>query len=90
MFLHDYANAIWSLKRPKGLHLAILVTFLCKKISITLQKMQMSSILSCAVVLGLTISRFSSLQNTPPITTANLLQVSIFDMEKYGQPTTSG
>jgi hypothetical protein len=46
MFLHDCANAIWSLKGPEGLHLFVLVTFLCKKISITLQRMQMSSILS--------------------------------------------
>jgi len=29
VFLHNYANAIWSLKRSKGLHLFILVTFLC-------------------------------------------------------------
>jgi hypothetical protein len=29
MFLHDCANAIWSLKRLEGLHLFALVTFLC-------------------------------------------------------------
>jgi hypothetical protein len=28
MFLHDYANAIWSLKGPKGPHLFVLVIFL--------------------------------------------------------------
>jgi hypothetical protein len=28
MFLHDCANAIWSLKAPKGLHLSTLVIFL--------------------------------------------------------------
>jgi hypothetical protein len=38
VLLHDYANAIWSLKGPKGLHLFSLVTFFCQKISITLQK----------------------------------------------------
>jgi hypothetical protein len=29
VLLHDDANAIWSLKGPEGLHLSILVTFLC-------------------------------------------------------------
>ncbi len=36
VFLHDYANAIWSLKGIKGPHLFTLVTFFCQKISITL------------------------------------------------------
>jgi hypothetical protein len=31
-FLHDCANAIWSLKGPKGPPLSILVTFLCQRI----------------------------------------------------------
>jgi len=30
VFLHDYANAIWSLKRPEGLHLFVLVFFWLK------------------------------------------------------------
>ncbi len=30
VFLHDCANAIWSLKGLEGLHLFILVTFLCQ------------------------------------------------------------
>jgi hypothetical protein len=38
VFLHDCANAIWSLKEPKGLHLSILVTFFNQNISITLPK----------------------------------------------------
>jgi hypothetical protein len=46
MFLHDYVNAIWSLKGTKGLHLSTLVTFLHQKVYITLPKIQMSSILS--------------------------------------------
>jgi hypothetical protein len=46
VFLHDYANAICSLKGIDGLHLSTLVIFLCQKVSITLQRMQMSSILS--------------------------------------------
>ncbi len=74
MFLHDCANAIWSLKRPKNLHLSTLVTFFCQKVLITLQRMQTSSILSQMIVVGLAISRFPPLQNTPPITTVNLLQ----------------
>jgi hypothetical protein len=56
MFLYDCVNAIWSLKMLKGLHLFVLVTFLCQKISITLQKMQAFSILSHVVVKGLITS----------------------------------
>jgi len=36
VFLHDYANAIWSLKALKGLHLFTLVIFHCQKVLITL------------------------------------------------------
>ncbi len=57
MFLHNYANVIWSLKRPKGLPLSIMVTFLQQRISITLPRMQTSSILSRAIVVDLIISR---------------------------------
>jgi hypothetical protein len=78
VFLHDCGNAIWSLKVPEGLHISTLVTFLCQKISITLQRMQVSSILNWAVVVGLAISWLPSLQNTPPITTVDLLQVISF------------
>jgi hypothetical protein len=35
VFLHDCANAIWSLKGIEGLHLFTLVVFLRKKFSIT-------------------------------------------------------
>jgi hypothetical protein len=72
-FLHDYANAIWSLKGIEGLHFFTLFTFLCQKVSITLQKMQVSSILSWVVVVGLIISWLPPLQDTPPITTIDLL-----------------
>jgi hypothetical protein len=54
-FLHNCANVIWSLKGwkgPPGPPLFVLVTFLCKKNSITLRKMQASSILSRIVVIG--------------------------------------
>ncbi len=74
VFLHDCANAIWSLKWIEGPHLSTLVIFLCQKILITLQRMQVSSILSRVVAVGLTTSQLPPLQSTPPITTADLLQ----------------
>jgi len=78
VFLHDCANAIWNLKRPEGLHLSTLVTFLHKKISITLQKMQASSILNRVITVGLATFQFPPLQDTTPITTADLLQAINF------------
>jgi hypothetical protein len=54
VFLHNYVNAIWSLKGLEGPHLSILVTFFLQKVSITLQRMQTSSILSQMVTIGLT------------------------------------
>jgi hypothetical protein len=56
VLLHNYANAIWSLKRPEGPHLSILITLFHQKISITLQKMQASFILNWAVVVSPTTS----------------------------------
>jgi hypothetical protein len=56
VFLHNYANAIWSLKRSKGLPLSVVVYFLQQRISITLPRMQTSSILSWAIVVDLIIS----------------------------------
>jgi hypothetical protein len=61
VFLHDCANAIWSLKGPKGPHLSTFVTSFHQKVSITLQKMQVSSILSRVVVVGLTTFGLSPL-----------------------------
>ncbi len=75
VFLHNCANAIWSLKGLEGPLLFVLVTFLWQKISITLQRLQASSILSWKVAIGLTISRLPPLQDTSPISTTNLLQV---------------
>jgi hypothetical protein len=86
MFLHNCANAIWNLKRPKGLPLFILVTFLWQKISITLQRLQASSILNRVVVVGLTTSQLPPLQDTTPISMTDLLQVTDFLYEKI-QPT---
>jgi hypothetical protein len=73
VFWYDCANAIWSLKGLEGLHLFVLVTFFYQKISITLQKVQMSSILSWMVAICLTTSRLPPLQNTPSIDTTDLL-----------------
>jgi hypothetical protein len=50
------ANAIWSLKGIKGSHPFTLVTFFRQKVSITLQRIQASSILSQAIVIGLVTS----------------------------------
>jgi hypothetical protein len=78
MFLHDYANAIWSLKGIEGPHLSTLVTLFCQKVLIALQRMQASSILSRAIAIGLATSRLPPLQDTPPITMADLLQAVDF------------
>ncbi len=75
VFLHDYANAIWSLKGIEGPHLSTLITFLHQKVLITLQMIQLSSILSWVIAIGLTTSRLPPLQNTPLMTTIDLLQV---------------
>ncbi len=40
MCLHDYVNAVWSLKGIKGLYLFTLVTFFHQKVLITPQNMQ--------------------------------------------------
>jgi hypothetical protein len=74
MFLDNSTNAIWSLKRSKGLHLSTLIIFLRQKVSITLQRVQTSSILNRVVDVGLVISQLPPVQDTPPITTSNLLQ----------------
>jgi len=76
--LHNCANAIWSLKRPMGLHFPTLVIFLCQKISFTLQRMQASSIFSWIIIVGLTTFWLPPLQDTPSITTNNLLHVVDF------------
>ncbi len=80
MFLHNCVNTIWSLKGPKGLHLYTLVTFFHQKISITLQRMQASSILNQAITISLTASWHPPLQNTPPITITIYCKSSIFDI----------
>jgi hypothetical protein len=53
-------------------------TFLRQKISITLQKMQVFSILSRPIVVGLVTSQLPPLQDTPPITMADPLQAVDF------------
>ncbi len=68
VFLNNFVNAIWSLKAPKGPPLPILITFFCQKFSITLQRLQASSILNWVI----------APQLPPPISMADLLQVEIF------------
>jgi hypothetical protein len=78
VFLQDCANAIWNMKGLESPHLSILVTFLCKKVSITLQRMQDVHILSWKIIVGLIISRLPPPQDTPPITMTNLLHTIDF------------
>jgi len=78
VFLYKCANAIWGLKRTKDFHLSTLITFLCQKVLITLQRMQAFSILSRAIAISLAISRLPPFQDTPPITMADLLQAVDF------------
>jgi len=75
VFLHDYANAIWSLKGIEGPHLSTLIIFFRQKVLITLQMIQLSSILSWVITIGLTTSRLPPLQNTPLMIIIDLLQV---------------
>jgi hypothetical protein len=56
VFLHNYANAIWILKALEGPFISVLVIFLWQKNSITLQRLQTSSISSWVVAIGLTTS----------------------------------
>jgi hypothetical protein len=73
VFLHDHANVVWSLKVQEGLPLSILVTYFSQRVSITLQNMQASSILSRMIVIGLAISQLPPLQDSPLIPILNLL-----------------
>jgi hypothetical protein len=82
VFLHDCANAMWNFKGPEGLPIFVLVIFLRKKFSSTLQKMQTSSILNQAIAVGLGTSWLPPLQYAPPITMTNLLQaIGCWDKE---------
>jgi hypothetical protein len=75
VILHNCANAMSNFKGPKGHPLYVLVFFFGQNISITLQRMQASSILSWVVVIGVTTSQLPPFQDTSPITTADLLEV---------------
>ncbi len=67
-----------ELERARGPSSRCFGYFLCKKISITLQRMQASSILSHVIVVGLSTSRLPPLQDAPLITMTNLLQAIDF------------
>jgi hypothetical protein len=77
-FLHDCANAIWSLKGLESSHLSTLVTYLYQIFLITLQRMQASFILSWVIAVGLVISLATSFQLPPFQNTPNLLQAINF------------
>jgi hypothetical protein len=62
----------------KNLHLSTLVTFFHPNVSITLQEMQSFSILSQAIAKGLTTPQLPPLQDRPPTTMVDLLQVIDF------------
>jgi hypothetical protein len=81
VFLHDCANAIWSLKRLEGLHLLTLVTFLCQKVLIALQKIQASLILSWAVAIGFKLFNFHPFKTHLPSPESIYCRPSIFDIE---------
>jgi hypothetical protein len=78
VFLHDYANAIWSLKGIEGPHLFPLIIFFRQIFLIILQKRQKKFILSRAIAISLVTSWLSPLQDTPPIPTIDLLQTVNF------------
>jgi len=66
VFLHNCANAIWNFKGTEGPLLSIYLGFLfLSKISITLQRMQTSSILSRVIMISLIISWLPPLHDTP-------------------------
>jgi hypothetical protein len=90
VFLHNCAYTIWSLKGLEGFHLFVLVTFLCQKNSITLQKMQPSSILSWEIVVGLAMSQLQRFKTHLPSPKPTYYKQSIFDIDKYNQLTTCG
>ncbi len=87
VFLHDCANVIWSLKGTESFHLSTLVSFLCKKLSITIQRMQTPAILSRVIAIGLTTYWLPPFQNTPPIIAT--IASRPFLTCKYGRPSTS-
>ncbi len=58
VFLHNCANAMWNFKRWKDPPIFFLVIIFHKKISITLEWVQTSSILNQVVAVGLVISWF--------------------------------
>jgi len=75
VFLHNHANAMWNFKGLECPYLSVLVIFFHQKFSITLKRMQTSSILNRVVAVGLVISWLPPFQGAPRIITINILQV---------------
>jgi len=70
-----YGNVTWSTKWLEGYPL-LLWLFFCQIISITLQKIQTSSILTQEITIGLATFELPPFQDPPPIPTIDLLQAS--------------
>jgi hypothetical protein len=64
--------------RGQKVFIFTLVTFFRKKTSMTLQRMQTSSILSQVIVVNLVTSQLPPLQDTPPIIAVDILKVVKF------------
>jgi hypothetical protein len=71
VFLHDCANAIWSLKGPKGFHLSILVIFFFSKKFKHIAKGV--SIFHLKLGSSHKLPNFPPFEDTPPITMADLI-----------------
>jgi hypothetical protein len=83
MFLHECANVIWSLKGPEGPPLFVLVTIFHEGISITLQRMQTSSILSWAIIISLVISDFHPFKTHPQSLQLTCYKLLVVEMESF-------
>jgi hypothetical protein len=75
IFVHDYGNITWGMKWLEGYPLLFWFFFFGQIISITLQKIQTSSILTQEVAIGLATFELTPFQDLPPIPTIDLLQV---------------
>jgi hypothetical protein len=83
VFLHNCADAMWNLKRLEGSPLFVLVTFLYQKISIILQRMQTSSILSWAVTVRVVISQLPPFKMHPLSPWLTSFNRSIVERERF-------
>jgi hypothetical protein len=71
-FLQVCTNNVWGMKDSGGPPLSILSTYFRQRVSIALQKLQAPTILSQALVVGLTTSWLPPLTDPLSITTSNI------------------